>query len=131
MRKKIRLGPFAVFIAVITIILSMLAILSLSTAHADETLAKRYAEVTQIKYELERRGSVFLYELEGEALPESLSGRENVQQKEDGTWAYTDSAGSYSLEIVFEIKDGACHVIKQNIRRTWEEEETFLNVWQP
>ena len=62
MSHKIRLGPIAVFLAVITAVLATLAILTVSTARADAVLAERFAQVTKLRYELEAEGSRFLAE---------------------------------------------------------------------
>ena len=49
MQHKIRLGPIAVFLAVVTVVLTTLAILTTATTNADKVLAERFAEVTQTR----------------------------------------------------------------------------------
>ena len=47
MSHKIRLGPIAVFLAIVAIVLSVMAVLSTATTHADRVMAERFAEMTQ------------------------------------------------------------------------------------
>lgn len=56
----IKLGPLALLLTVVSICLSILAILTLSTARADMALAEKYAETVQIRYALEAEGQKFL-----------------------------------------------------------------------
>ncbi len=50
----IKLGPLALLLAVISICLTTLAILTFTTARADLRLAQKYAETVSTRYELER-----------------------------------------------------------------------------
>ena len=56
MNHKIRLGPIAIFLAVIAVVLTSLATLTVATSRADMVLAERFAEVTAIRYELNAEG---------------------------------------------------------------------------
>lgn len=56
----IRLGPLALLLTVISICLTVLAILTFSTARADLALAERYAQTVQTRYDLESQGQIFL-----------------------------------------------------------------------
>ena len=57
---KIRLGPIAIFLVVVAIILTTLATLTLATTNADKVMAERFASVTAVRYELEAQGQQFL-----------------------------------------------------------------------
>ena len=59
----IKLGPLALLLAVISICLTTLGILTFTTARADLRLAEKYASTVRTRYELERRGQEFLQEL--------------------------------------------------------------------
>lgn len=58
----IKLGPVALLLTVISICLTVMAILTLSTAGADKTMAENFAASTQIRYTLETEGQKFLRE---------------------------------------------------------------------
>lgn len=58
----IKLGPVALLLTVITICLTVMAILTLSTAGADKTMAANFADSTRIRYTLEAEGQKFLKE---------------------------------------------------------------------
>ena len=55
-----KLGPLALLLAVVSICLTVLAILSFSTARADQKLAERYAHTVQTRYALEEQGQRYL-----------------------------------------------------------------------
>ena len=59
-RNHVRLGPFALLLAVISMCMAVLSVLSLSTALADMRLSERYAETVSVRYELEYEGQKFL-----------------------------------------------------------------------
>ena len=59
----VKLGPLALLLAVISICLTTLGILTFTTARADLRLAEKYASTVRTRYELERRGQEFLQEL--------------------------------------------------------------------
>ena len=56
----IKLGPLALLLSVICLCLSVLAVLTFSTARADLALAERYAQTVQTRYALEAQGQTFL-----------------------------------------------------------------------
>ena len=67
MDHKVRLGPIAIFLTVVAIILSTLSILSVATTNADMVLAERFAAVTKERYALEAKGERFLKTLDEQA----------------------------------------------------------------
>lgn len=56
----IKLGPLALLLAVICTCLTVLAILSFTTARADMALAEHYAGTVQTRYALEQQGQQWL-----------------------------------------------------------------------
>ena len=56
----IKLGPLALLLSVVSVCLTVLAILSFATARADMKLAERYAHTIQTRYALEEQGQVYL-----------------------------------------------------------------------
>ena len=59
----VRLGPLALLLTVISICLTILAILSFTTARADLRLAEKYAQTVEARYALERDGQMLLARL--------------------------------------------------------------------
>ena len=56
----IKLGPLALLLAVISICLTTLSILTFTTARADRRLAEKYADTVSTRYALEAEGQAFL-----------------------------------------------------------------------
>ena len=123
MNRKIKLGPLAIFLAIITIILVMLALLNHTTANADVVLAERYAEVTQIKYDLEKEGAKFLKELDG-GNPQDLVPLEG----KDGIYSHIIKNGDYSLTIDFTLEGDGYQVKRWQIHKEWEETNQYENI---
>ena len=87
----IKLGPVALLLTVITICLTVMAILTLTTAAADQAMANRFADSAQIRFSLEAEGQQFLQQAD-----EQLSGGGELQELPD-----VSTAGN-SVEKVFE-----------------------------
>lgn len=64
----VRLGPLALLLTVVAICMTVLALLTFSTARADLAMAERFGESTRLRYELEAQGQAFL----GEAAEEVM-----------------------------------------------------------
>ena len=119
----IKLGPLALLLTVISICLTVLAILSFTTARADLRLAEKYAQTVSERYLLEAEGQELLAELQ-----DSDPGMLDMERDANGVW-WTD------LE-----KDGAhLHIGVKKSADGWEpvawrmdkdrEEDTELDVW--
>ena len=132
MINKIKLGPLAIFLTIITIVLTMLALLSFVTANADAALAERYAQVTQIKYALEKQGNDFLKDLD-DFLKEgnSLMLRDDVTRNSKGVYSHIEELDEYQLTIEFETDGDRYQIKRWKISKDWEEENPFDNIWQP
>ena len=62
MNHRTRLGPLAIFLAVVVMVITTMAVLTIATSNADRTMAKRFASVTQTRYQLEADGERFISE---------------------------------------------------------------------
>ncbi len=100
----VKLGPMALLLTVITICLTVLAILTFSTARADLALAERYAGTVATRYELEVQGQEFLetaqpgqtrsFESDGMTLTVSLDENGNVSRwTMEKAWSQEDAIG--------------------------------------
>lgn len=103
----IRLGPLALLLTVISICLAVLAILTFSTARADQALAERYAQTVSTRYELERKGQSFL----ADAGP-----GEKAVFEQDG------------MSLTVELDDNG-NVISWNINKEWVHDDTIEGLW--
>lgn len=132
MNHKIRLGPIAVFLIVIVIVLSTLAVLTIATSNADQVMAERFARVTQIKYELEDEGEKYLRDIDeqieaGDVNIEALG----AEETDGGILRKTISKEGYDL--VIEISDpgaGEYEVKRWEIVKEWNADNPLDNIWQ-
>lgn len=104
----VRLGPLALLFTVISICLSVLAILTFSTARADLTLAERYAGTVRTRYELEVQGQEFL---------ETARPGETKVFEADGM----------TLTVAL---DESGNVSQWTMEKSWTQNETIEDLWQ-
>lgn len=128
----IKLGPVALLLTVITICLTVMAILTLTTAAADQAMANRFADSAQIRFSLEAEGQQFLQQAD-----EQLSGGGELQELPD-----VSTAGN-SVEKVFEQEgyqltirlrpegDSDYTVTRWSLEKKWKEKETIDGLWMP
>lgn len=133
MDHKIRLGPIAIFLTIVAIVLSTLAVLTAATAGADKVMAERFASVTQIRYELESEGEQYLQKIDGLAAEGKLTAEAAGAEKVlSGGLKKTITKSGYTLTI--ETTDpgesGKYEVTGWKITREWNAEDPFSNIWQ-
>lgn len=58
----IKLGPLALLLTVISICMTVLGLLTFTTARGDLSLAEKYGDTVRLRYELEAEGQAFLGE---------------------------------------------------------------------
>ena len=119
----IKLGPLALLLTVISICLTVLAILSFTTARADLRLAERYAATVTERYQLETAGQELLAELR-----DSDPGMLDMERDADGVW-WTDLEKN-GAHLRIGVKKGAdgWEPVAWRMDKDWEE-DTDLNVW--
>ena len=109
----IRLGPLALLLAVISICLTILAVLSFTTGQADLRLAQRYA--------LEAEGQAFLADVcRGNDLQSGLPTVSETIEGENG------------LSLHIELKQnarGSYGITAWKFLRDWEEHTDLDNIW--
>lgn len=127
----IKLGPLALLLAVISICMTTLSILSFTTARADLVLAERYADTVRSRYELEYQGQAFLGVL-SETLAEggeagSLS---DTETDEAGVIWKTITQDDYKLTIGIEPdSETGYRVVSWRLLKEWSVDETFGELW--
>ena len=129
---KIRLGPIAIFLCIVAAALSVLAALTVSTAHADLVLAERFAHVTQIRYELESRGNRFLRDVDDAlASGADASSADGAVLSEDGGYTFTAEVENYTLtvSITEPDADGSYEITAWRMTRIWEADDPLDDIW--
>ena len=123
MNHKLRLGPIAIFLVVVAIILTTLATLTLATTNADKVMAERFAAVTANRYELEAEGQQFLRDFDAKAAAGA------VTEKERQTKIERDS---YTLEIRVSEPDanGDYKIEKWDLKKNWKADDPFTHIWK-
>ena len=150
MNHRIRLGPIAVFLAVIAAVVATLAILTFATSRADVALAERFAAVTAIRYELDEEGNRFLQAVEeasgktaegpGEEVPEQILEGElppaggvltgETTALAGGGWKYYTEKDGYALTVeVVPAEDDSWQITKWKINKLWEGDDPFEDLW--
>ena len=122
-KAPIRLGPLALLLAAVSICLTILAILSFSTAQADLRLAEKYAETVQTRYALERTGQEYIAALN--------AGRETAPSPDDeGVIRAEFENNGYWLRIGLQDDGhGGFDIISWRHEKTWEQDEIIDNLW--
>ena len=123
MNHKMRLGPIAIFLVVVAIILTTLATLTLATTNADKVMAERFAAVTSARYELEAEGQQFLRDFDELAATGAVteSDRQTVIER-----------SGYTLEIQLSLPDanGNYEIEKWDLKKDWTADDPFKHIWK-
>ena len=131
MNHKTRLGPFAIFLVVVTMVITTLAVLTVAASNADVTMAKRFADITQIRYGLEAQGEEFLsYAMEQEGGRSLADGMNGVTRTGSG-YEYTAEKGGYKLEVAVTGPDntGGYEVTKWKLTKIWQGDDPMKSIW--
>lgn len=120
---KIRLGPIAIFLVVVAIVLTTLATLTLATTNADKVMAERFASVTSVRYELEAQGQQFLRDYDEQISAGTVTDNDRI-----GTFA----KDGYTLEIEVSRPDAAgnYNIVSWNLKKDWNADDPFTHVWK-
>lgn len=119
----VRLGPLALLLTVISICLTILAILTFTTARADLRLAEKYAETVQSRYALEKEGQTYLAAVNAGTVPAP-------EPDENGTRCYELEKDGFVLHITLrENGAGAYEPVVWRQEKLWEQKETIDNLW--
>ena len=130
MKHRIRLGPIAIFLAVIAAVVATLAMLTFATSRADMALAERFAAVTVIRYELDEEGNRFLQAVE-ETSGKMAEGSGETTALAGGGWKYYTEKEGYALtvEVVPAGSESGWQVTKWKINKLWEGDDPFEDLW--
>ena len=119
-RNHVRLGPFALILAVITLCMAVLSVLSLSTALADMRLSEKYAETVSLRYELEYEGQKYLDSIRKDIslLTENATG-------DDGVYIVRFEKDRSVLLVGIRLNGSEPEVVYWKHQRLWEEENSI------
>ena len=137
----IKLGPLALLLTVISICMTVLAILTFTTARGDRNLASTYAQTVQERYDLEAEGQAFLAQLD-HCLAETRSDPDwpfwnspwcspdwDLEQGEDGVcWATLERNGAV-LRIGYVPTAEGYEIRAWRQERIWSEDTSMGNLW--
>ncbi len=114
----VRLGPLALLLTVITICLSVLAMLACANSAADMRLSERYADAVKTRYLLEQDGQEFLQEVAGRQPQAGEILQESFQR--DG----------YTLTVELTAEGDRYKVSEWKISKDWQPDTTIDDLWQ-
>ena len=132
MSRKIRLGPIAVFLAVVAVVLATLAVLTTATTNADKVLAERFAGVTQSRYALEAEGEKFLQKYDEQAKSGSISAGSLGAEKADAGYTKEIEKDGYTLKITVSepSAQGRYEVTEWKVTKDWNADDPYQNIWK-
>ena len=121
----VKLGPLALLLAVISICMTILAILVFSTGRADRSLAEKYAGTIKERYELEAKGQALLSEVSDDLAQGFL-----LMPDEDGLIHDEITEGNTTLSIAIRPVGASDYKVEGwRIERQWEEDTGMGNLW--
>ena len=123
MNHHMRLGPIAIFLVVVAIILTTLATLTLATTNADKVMAERFAAVTSARYELEAEGQQFIRDYDELATAGAVT---------DADRQATIEKNGYTLQIRVSQPDGNGNfeIEQWDLKKNWNADYPFTHIWK-
>ena len=126
--KKVRLGSVSILLTVILLCVAVVAVLSITSARAEQVMTSRYAEWTSRYYELQNEGQRYLSK--ADALIQE-NGFDNAAAKlseegavldEEGRIIREISSDQLTLMIILEKTPDGYQVTKLKTEAVWEED---------
>lgn len=128
----VKLGPLALLLTVISICLTILSILSFTTAEADLRLAGKYADTVSERYALEIRGQKVLKALDEELsqgrVPSDFAPKDNGE--DDVLYnTLTDEDMSLTIGVKIDTSEMDYTVVSWDYDHDWVQKDTIDNLW--
>lgn len=127
----IRLGPLALLLAVISICMTTLGILTFTTARADLAMAEKYAATVRGRYELEYQGQKFL-EFVGKTLAEGIALNELPDTETDVegiVWKRIVQDETTLLIGLVPEQNRGYRVVSWRLIKAWSADESMGMLW--
>ena len=131
MNHRTRLGPLAIFLAVVVMVITTMAVLTIATSNADRTMAKRFASVTQTRYQLEADGERFISEAaKAHASGGGYTSSDMVQATDQGYQFYEELNG-YSITVAITVPDanGNYELLEWKVSKLWNADDPVKDIW--
>ena len=125
----IKLGPLALLLTLISICLTMLAILNYTTARADLRLAERYADTVRTRYALEAEGQEYLSGLRALPAEDAAALAEEKADADGVVWTTFEKDGSRLL-VGVRLEAGEPVIEAWRHDRIWEQDEDMTDLWE-
>ena len=132
MNHKTRLGPIAIFLAVVVMVMTTMALLTLATSNADRTMAARFASVTQTRYQLEADAEQFMSEAAGTHANGTDYGTVEAVGRTDRGYQFYEELNGYSITVEITVPDenGQFDVLVWKVSKLWNAKGPESNIWQ-
>ena len=132
MNHKTRLGPIAIFLAVVVMVITTMALLTLATSNADRTMAGRFASITQTIYQLGSDGEHFISEAaEAYAGGGAYVPADNAEATDKGLRFYEELNGySITVEISTPDAEGNYELLEWKLSKLWNSKDPMTDIWQ-
>jgi len=116
MNHRTRLGPLAIFLAVVVMVITTMAVLTIATSNADRTMAKRFASVTQTRYQLEADGEKFISE---------------AVNNQTGSYEFYEELNGYSITVAITVPDenGNYELLEWKVSKLWNADDPVKDIW--
>ena len=127
--KKVRLGSISILLSVVILCVTVLAVLSLTSARADALMAESFGEQTKSYYELQAEGQAFLAEIDEMIRKGGYeTAAAYIELDEDGNLVQVIEKDSMKLTIVLAKDDTSktgYQVLSYRTEVLWEEDLTL------
>ena len=132
MNHRTRLGPIAIFLTVVVMVITTMAVLTIATSNADRTMAKRFASVTQTRYQLEADGERFI---SGAANVHAFGGdyaEVEVMEITDRGYRFYKEVNGYSITVEITVPDdeGNYELLEWKVSKLWNADDPVKDIWQ-
>ncbi len=132
MRGRIRLGPAAVLLVIVAMVVGTLSMLTISTSNADLVMTEKFADVTNTRYDLIADGELFLCEAAEAGTNGTDPGEmKGVTPTEEG-YRYEKEKNGYKLEVAISWPDwqGNYELKQFRISRNWQAADPAQDIWK-
>lgn len=132
MKHKLRLGPIAVFLVVVAIVLTTLSVLTLATTNADNVMAERFAAVTAVRYDLEADGQQFLKDYDEQIAAGAINPDAINAEATDNGYATEIQKNGYILQIEVSAPDagGNYEILGWELKKDWNADDPYEDIWK-
>lgn len=123
-RVPVRLGPLALLLTVIVICVTVLGLLTFTTARGDLATAQRYAASVQARYSLEAQGKALLRQI-----GEDPSVLEELEKDEEGVCWETFTQEDATLRVGLRPQGSGYEIVCWQLTQDWEPQEEMGSLW--